>query len=48
MDILVLDMPDTMASVKLMLTLMLTLSARSPMVFLLLTPTLPAILTMSE
>merc|ERR1712128_19437 len=48
MDILVWDMPDTMASVRLMLTLRLTLSARSPMVFQLLTPMLPAILTMSE
>merc|ERR1711892_1530110 len=48
MDILVWDMPDTMASVRLMLTLMLTLLARSPMDFLLLTPMLPAILTMSE
>merc|ERR1712106_1304380 len=48
MDILVWDMPDTMASVRLMLTPMLTLLARSPMVFLLLTPMLPAILTMSE
>merc|ERR1712106_550636 len=48
MDILVWDMPDTMASVRLMLTLMLTLLAKSPMAFLLLTPMLPAILTMSE
>merc|ERR1712106_808267 len=48
MDILVWDTPDTMASVRLMLTLMLTLSARLPMDFLLLTPMLPAILTTSE
>merc|ERR1740128_831977 len=48
MDILVLDTLDTMASVRLMLTLMLTLLARSPMDFLLLMPMLPAILTMSE
>merc|ERR1740128_1533084 len=37
-----------MASVRLRLTLMLTLSARLPMDFLLPMPTLPAILTMSE
>merc|ERR1711892_180165 len=48
MDTPVWDMPDTMASVRLMLTLMLTLLARLPMDFLLLTPMLPDILTMSE
>merc|ERR1712071_490337 len=48
MDILVWDTLDTMASVRLMLTLMLTLLARLPMDFLLLMPTLPAILTMLE
>merc|ERR1712128_35971 len=37
-----------MASVRLRLTLMLTLSARLHMDFLLPMPTLPAILTMSE
>merc|ERR1711892_661067 len=48
MDILVWDMLDTMASVRLMLTLMLTLLARLPMDFLLLMLMPLAILTMLE
>merc|ERR1712106_76601 len=48
MLVLDMDMLDTMASVRLRLTLMLTLSDRLLMDFLLPMPTLPATLTMSE
>merc|ERR1739838_620676 len=48
MLVLDMDMLDTMASVRLRLTLMLTLLARLLMDFLLPMPTLPAILTMLE